>query len=109
MGFVGLSRWWMLRFSSKNDGCGNGSGGTGSGTGARPKTKVAVSAVATRSATKHYLFGHCGQMNLNQLPQCIDIIRFQYYLKGNAIAAPDVFFEDIITTLKSIWDRASIL
>ena len=57
----------------------------------------------TRSATKHYLFGHCGQMNLNQLPQCIDIIRFQYHLKGDKVAAPDEFFDDIISALKELF------
>ena len=65
-------------------------------------------AISTRSATKHYLLGHCGPLKMNQLPLQIDIIRFQYYLKGSTNSPPEVFFDEIIDTLRDIWDRSSI-
>ena len=88
-------------------GAGRGMVGQGSGTGARPKTQVGVS---TRSATKHYLFQHCGPMDKLQLPQSIDIIRDYYFRKSNSSMqrSPSDFYQEIINDLKDIWAAAWI-
>ena len=66
---------------------------------------MAKAVVSTRSATKHYVFGHCGPMNKNQLPLCIDIIRHLYYLKYKDTrqrTSPADYFEQISKELKDI-------
>ena len=48
------------------------------------------------------------QLKKNQLPREIDIIKYFYFLKGDSRSSPDRFFNQIIETLKEIWDRAFI-
>ena len=72
---------------------------------------MAQAAVATRSATKHYVFGQCEPMKKNQLPLCIDIIRHMYYLKARDTrqrTTPADYFAEIRKELVDIWERALI-
>ena len=68
-------------------------------------------AVATRSATTHFVFGTVCPMKKTQLPQCIDVLRHYYFLKSKSLkqrTSPADFYKDIVDELVEIWESASI-
>ena len=69
-----------------------------------------MATIATRSATLHYVFGQCGPLPKNQLPQSIDVIRYGHYLRNTDLSKVTLLdcVDEIITALLEIWQRAFI-